>query len=333
MTRVARGALSPTATRSAAGKAATEVSVGQPRRRKQKGSRGGFRPWWMPRNSRAYLLVLPCAAVIGVLVVYPLVLSLLDSVRADSAIVPTHQFVGARNYITVFTDPDFQRASLNTLVYLAIATFGSLFIGWGIAAWLYSIRRVRATFLAIIVLPWAVPGTVNGVLWSFILNPTNGLLNGILRDLHVISHNVVWMAGTQSGLIAIGASLVWQITPITAVILLAGLESIPPELYQQAAVDGTSGRGAFFRITAPLLRPALAIALLQAGILGISIFDQVYVLSSFSPTTNSVLVQVYRYAFEDFNFGVGMAASMIVTAGTLLVSLFYLKVIYREIQM
>lgn len=287
----------------------------------------------MPANPRAYLLVLPCAAVIGVLVLYPLVLSVIDSVRSDNAIVPTRNFVGARNYITVLTDPSFQHASVNTLVYLAIATLGSLIAGWGIASWLHSIRRVRATFLALIVLPWAVPGTVNGVLWSFIFNPTNGLLNDILRGLHIISHNVVWLAGSQTGLIAIGLSLVWQIAPISAVILLAGLENIPKQLYEQAAVDGASGRAAFSRITTPLLRPALAIALLQAGILGISIFDQVYVLSSFSPNTSSVLLQVYLYAFQDYNFGVGMAASMIVTAGTLLLSLFYLKVVYREIEM
>lgn len=272
-------------------------------------------------------------AVIGVLVLYPLVVSVIDSVRSDSAIVPVHRFVGARNYATVVTDPSFQRASVNTLVYLAIATLGSLIAGWGIAAWLRSIKRMSAIFLAIVVLPWAVPGTVNGVLWSFILNPTNGLLNKILRDLHLISHNVVWLAGSQTGLLAIGVSLVWQIAPISAVILLAGLESIPQQLYEQASVDGASRSGTLFRITTPLLRPALAIALLQAGILGISIFDQVYVLSSFSPTTSSVLLQVYLYAFQDFNFGVGMAASMIVTVGTLLLSLFYLKVVYREIEM
>lgn len=332
MTGVGRNPASPPVTGIAADRAAARIPSSSHRDREQ-GPLRRRRPWWLPANAHAYLLVLPCVVVIGVLVVYPLVVSVVDSVRSDNAIVATHQFVGARNYTTVLTDPSFQRASVNTLVYLAIATLGSLVVGWGIASWLHSIRRMRAVFLAIIVLPWAVPGTVNGVLWSFILNPTNGLLNRILRDLHLISHNIVWLAGTQTGLIAIGISLVWQIAPISAVILLAGLENIPRQLYEQAAVDGASPRHTFLRITTPLLRPALAIALLQAGILGISIFDQVYVLSSFSPNTSSVLLQVYLYAFQDFNFGVGMAASMIVTVATLLLSLFYLKVIYREIEM
>jgi len=290
-----------------------------------------------PRRSRQrvakqpYLLVLPALAILAVLVLYPLVVSLWDSVHVDNLEIPSHAFTGASNYVHVLTDPAFTTASLNTLMYLAMATLGSLIGGMVIALWLHSLSRFRALFLIVIVLPWAVPGTVNGVLWSFIFNPTNGLLNAILTSTHLISHNINWLQGSVSGQVFVAVSLLWQIVPIAAVIFLAGLESIPRPLYEQATVDGASGFAVFGRITLPLLRPAMAIALLNAGILGISIFDQVYVLGGYAPATISAVVQIYLYAFQDFQFGIAIAASMIVTVATLLVSLFYLKVVYREV--
>jgi ABC-type sugar transport system permease subunit len=278
-----------------------------------------------------YLLVLPALAILAVLVLYPLVVSLWDSVHVDNLEIASHAFTGASNYVHALTDPAFTGASLNTLMYLILATVGSLLGGMVIALWLHSFRRFRALFLTIIVLPWAVPGTVSGVLWSFIFNPTNGLLNAMLTSTHLISHNINWLQSSVSGQIFISASLLWQIVPISSVIFLAGLESIPRPLYEQATVDGASGFAVFGRITLPLLRPAMAIGLLNAGILGISIFDQIYVLSGYAPATISAVVQIYLYAFQGFQFGIAIAASMIVTVGTLLVSIFYLKIVYREV--
>lgn len=282
-------------------------------------------------NKQAYLFVLPAVAIIAVLVIYPLVTSINDSFHKDYLDSPSHAFVGAANYVHVFTDPAFHTAALNTLMYLGLATAGSLIIGMVMAVWLRGLRRSRMLFLTILVLPWAVPGVVNGVLWSFIFNPTNGLLNEVLLRLHLLHHPVIWLENPTSAIICISISLLWQISPICAVIFLAGMESIPPVLYEQASVDGSAGMRAFTHITVPLLRPALAIGLLNAGILGLSIFDQVYVLSGYAPASISAVIQVYLYAFQDFQFGIGIAASLVVTVFGLLLSLFYLKVVYREV--
>ena len=270
-------------------------------------------------------------AIIAALVLYPLLTSLYDSFHIDYLENQSHSFAGAANYIHVFTDPAFHTAALNTLAYLAIATVGGLTIGMVIAVWLHGIGRFRMLFLTIIVLPWAVPGVVSGVLWSFIFNPTNGLLNALLLRMHIINHSVIWLESPTSSIICIGISLLWQIAPITSIIFLAGLESIPAVLYEQASVDGSSGVRTFSSITLPLLRPALAIGLLDAGILGLSIFDQVYVLSGYAPASISAVIQIYLYAFQDFQFGIAIAASLVVTVIGLLLSLFYLKVVYREV--
>jgi len=304
---------------------------GKPRREKLPPTkRALLAPRRLP-NKQAYLFVLPAVAVIAVLVLYPLVSSVYDSFHMDYLESPSHAFVGGANYVHVFSDPAFRTAALNTLYYLLLATGGSLVVGLLMAVWLRGIGRSRMLFLTVIVLPWAVPGVVNGVLWSFIFNPTNGLLNEVLVNLHLLHHNVIWLENPTSAIVCISVSLLWQIAPICAVIFLAGMESIPPALYEQASVDGCSGLHSFTRITLPLLRPALAIGLLDAGILGLSIFDQVYVLSGYAPASISAVIQIYLYAFQDFQFGIGIAASLLVTVAGLVISLFYLKIVYREV--
>jgi ABC-type sugar transport system permease subunit len=278
------------------------------------------------------LLLVPAFAVIGVLVLYPLGVSLWDSLHQDNALVFNHQFRGLHNYSVVWHDPAFLQAGLNTLGYLVVVTVGALLLGLGMAFWLHNVARFRAVALAVIVLPWAVPGIVTGALWSFIFNPVNGLLNGVLQGMGIINQPHIWLAGRLTGIFFISLTLIWQITPICAVIFLAGLESIPGELYEEAAVEGASAVDRLRLVTLPLLRPSLAIGLLQASVLAIGIFDQIVVLAGYAPGSISVVMQLYLYAFRDFNFGVGMAASMIVTLGTLLVSLIYIKGVYREVR-
>jgi multiple sugar transport system permease protein len=283
------------------------------------------------RHSAAYLLIGPAAAVIGLLVFYPLALSVWDSLHVDNLLLPDHHFVGARNYTDVLTDPAFVQAAKNTVGYFALVTVGSVLVGSGMAFFLRGVTHLRAAMLVVIVLPWAIPGTVTGALWALVFNPQTGLLDGLLVGLHLRSEPVLWMGGTTSAIVAISLTLIWQVAPITAIILFAGLESIPTTLYEAAAVDGAKGSHVFFGITLPLLRPALAIALLQASVAGIGAFDQIVVLNGYSPNTVSVVMQVYLYAFRDFNFGLGIAASMVVTVTALVVSVVYLKGLYREV--
>ncbi len=284
------------------------------------------------RNAgRAYALLLPTLAVIGLLVFYPLALSVWDSLHVDNLLLHDHHFVGLRNYTDVLTDSAFVHTAKNTLAYFVLVTVGSLLIGGGMAVYLHGMKRLRGLALVAILLPWAVPGTVNGALWSLIFNPETGLLNGLLVWMHIVSRPILWMGGTTSAIFAISLTLIWQLAPITAIFLLAGLESIPRTLYEAAAVDGAVGTRVFLRITVPLLRPSLAVALLWASVAGISAFDQIVVLNGYAPNTSSVVMQLYLYAFRDFNFGYGIAASMAVTAAALGVSLVYLKGVYREV--
>lgn len=283
-------------------------------------------------RGRQHLLLAPCLVLIVLLVLYPMATSLYQSFHDDTPLDPTNAFVGLRNYTFVAADPNFIQAVQNTGQYLLFTTIGSLVMGLAMALWLHSLKRGRSAALVLVVLPWAVPGTVVGTLWSFILNPTGaGLLNGLLLRMHAIGSPVVWLAQPVSGILWITLTLVWQTVPIAALILFAALRSIPAELSESARVDGAGRVSEFFRVTLPLLRPALAISMLNAGVLAIGIYDQVYVLAGFSPRTLSLVGKIYTYSFKDFNFGYGISASVFVTLLTVVVSLFYLKVVYREV--
>lgn len=285
------------------------------------------------RNARlAYLFIAPAVLLIGVLVLYPLVRSIWDSLHVDNLLNASHEFAGLANYRTVVTDPAFHRAALNTVGYFLLASIASLVIGMVMASWLHSIRRGRAVFFVLLILPWAIPGTVSGVLWALILNPSAGLLNGVLQAMHLISAPHVWLKESVTSIVFVSLSLIWQIAPISGIILLAGIESIPRDLYESIAMDGAGTVRTFTRLTLPLLRPAIAISMVNAGVLGIGVFDQVYVLTGNAPGTISAIQQTYLYAFRDLNFGVGIAASIFVTVATLLISVAYLKGVYREVE-
>lgn len=284
------------------------------------------------RAAMPYWFVLPAVIFVAVLVLYPLVLSLYSSVHVDNLLLPgNHSFVGLANYTSILSDPSFVQSAGNTVVYFGFATVGALVFGVPMAFWFHSIHRGRGFFLSLLMLPWAIPGTVTGLLWSFIYNPISGLLNALLSMLHLIPHYMVWLNGSSSSLLFISVSLLWQVLPLSVIIFLAGLESIPENLYESAAIDGGTGWQAMLRITIPLLRPSLAIGLVEAGVLGIGVFDQIYVLTGYAPATKSVIIQTYLYAFQDLNFGRGISAAMIVTAVTLLISIFYLRIVYREV--
>jgi multiple sugar transport system permease protein len=292
--------------------------------------------WWSGRRGREpkilpYVFVAATIVVLAGLNLIPLAYSIIDSLHRGSLLNQDHSFVGLQNYITVFTDPAFQTAFKNTIGYLIYTDVGVLIFGLLIALWLHGIKRRRAVMMAIVLIPWAIPGTVNGEIWALIFKPTNGLLNGVLLKLHIISTNVIWLQGGKS-LPLVSLTLIWQVTPIAALIMLAGLEYIPEDLYEHARIDGGSSLQILRRITLPLLRPAIAISLVVASISAIGIFDQIYVLNGNASSTISVVQQTYIYAFKVLDFGYAVSAAMIGTIVSVIVSLVVLRVIYREIE-
>jgi len=278
-----------------------------------------------------YVFIAATVVVIAVFNIIPLAFALWDSVHNDSPLRPDHGFIGLQNYVEVLSDPAFQNAMANTVKYLLITVVGVLGVGLPTALWLRTVRVRRDLVIALVLIPWAVPGTVTGELWALIFKPTNGMLNGLLLNLGVIDTNIIWLQG-PTAIPFVAVTLIWQTAPIAALILLAGLEYIPSELYEQAKVDGANSFRAFMGVTLPLLRPAIAIAIVVASIAAVGIFDQIYVLNANSPKTISLVQQTYLYAFKVLDFGLGISASMIATIVSVALSFIALRFIYREIE-
>lgn len=279
-------------------------------------------------------LVLPMVVVMAVLVLYPSISSIIGSLQHYQLDDTAYDFIGLGNYARILADSQFLLSIGNTLCYLVIITVAVGLLSVGIAVWLNGLsRRSRAICLTLVILPWAVPGTVSGILWSFILQPTgSGLLNSVLLRLHIVQTSIAWIDNPQLAILCIGLTVAWSATPFGVIILLAGLQGIPGDIYEAAQLDGADARRQFFSITLPLLRPSLPIVLVNAAILAIGVFDQVYVLAGFDPGKVTITAQIYMYAFRDFNFGLAFAASVVSTVLTTVMAALYFKVIYQEVE-
>jgi multiple sugar transport system permease protein len=268
-------------------------------------------------------MVLPLAAAVGVLFVYPLVRGFETSLRSSSLYGPSH-FVGLRNYTDVIHDPNTSDSIVRTLEYLGFAVSLELALGLAIAVALHHIFPGRGVILAILILPWALPSVVSGVLWRRILDPENGLLNSALLHLHLISAPHVWLASGTTAIFLIAIVHVWGALPLISLVLLAGLQSIPDEVYSASAVDGANAVRQFRHITLPLLRPSLAVALTIGTLWAISIFDEIYVLNGTALNTRSILMQVYNTTFADADFAHGTAFAFLLAGVTAILGSGYL---------
>jgi multiple sugar transport system permease protein len=268
-------------------------------------------------------MVLPLVAAVSVLFVYPLVRGLETSLRSSSLYGPSH-FVGLQNYADVIHDPDTRDSIVRTLEYLGFAVSLELVLGLTIAVALHHIFPGRGFVLAVLILPWALPSVVSGVLWRRILDPDNGLLNSALLHLHLISHPHVWLASGTTAILLITIVHVWGALPLISLILLAGLQSIPDEVYSASAVDGANAARQFRHITLPLLRPSVAVALTIGSLWAISIFDEIYVLNGTALNTRSILMQVYNTTFADADFAHGTAFAFLLAGVTAILGSGYL---------
>jgi multiple sugar transport system permease protein len=244
---------------------------------------------------------------------------------------PPTRFTGLGNFRELFTNPVIRTSWVNTAVYVAIGVILSVVLGTAMAVALQRRFRFRGVVLALIILPWALPAVVEAVIWNWIYNPTFGVMNSALHSAHVIGGYHVWLGLERwVTILLIEIVQVWQITPLSVLIILAALQSIQPDLYEAARVDGAGSVEMFRRISLPLIRPALAIATVEALVLSLNIFDQVYILNGIAPLGSSIMLQTYVTTFSDLNFGGGYALSLLVTAATAVLSMAALALLYRR---
>lgn len=307
---------------------AAQLSLKQPPRRPRKSSGGGRRLDLLP-----YALVAPLAVFIGGLALFPAGVTLVESFFKVQPLSPPDRFTGLDNFFRLFSDNAIISSMGNTALYVIIGVVASTVLGVLMAVTLQKKFVGRSILIAVLILPWALPGVVEGIVWSGIWDSNTGLLNSVLTSLHMIDHYQVFLGQNHLvTILAIELVQVWQMTPLSALLILAALQNIPAELYEAAEIDGCSGWAAFRRITLPLVRPGIAIAIVQAVIATLNVFDQPYVLNGAAATGSSVTMETYFISFQNLDFGEGYALSLLITVVTLAVSLGVVRLVYRPVE-
>jgi multiple sugar transport system permease protein len=287
----------------------------------------------MARRGRLlpYILLSPLVVFIGALSFIPTADTAVEAFFRVTPLDPPARFTGLGNFRALFSNPAIITSWVNTGVYVVVGVVASVVLGTVIAVALRRRFRLRGVILALVILPWALPAVVEAVIWSWIYNPTFGVMNSALHSAHVIGGYHLWLGLDRwLTIVLIEIVQVWQITPLSALIILAALQAIPPDLYEAARVDGAGPAAAFRRISLPLIRPALAVCAVEALVLSLNIFDQVYILNGIAPLGSSVMLQTYVTTFEDLNFGGGYALSLLVTLATAVLSMGMLALLYRR---
>ena len=288
----------------------------------------GRRLDWLP-----YALVTPLVVFIIGLALFPAGVTLVEAFFRVQPLNPPDTFTGLENFVRIFRDGTIVSSMVNTAYYAVIGVAGSTVLGIFMAVILQKPFRGRAVLIAVLILPWALPGVVEGIIWSGIWDSNTGLLNSVLASLHLISQYQVFLGRNHLvTILVIEIVQVWQMTPLSTLLVLAALQNIPGDLYEAAEIDGASGWKAFTRITLPLARPGIAIAMVQAVVATLNVFDQPYVLNGAASTGASVMEQTYFVSFQNLDFGEGYALSLLITVVTIVASLAVVKLVYRSVK-
>lgn len=281
----------------------------------------------LARTSFVVPALLFIAAVFLIPLLYSLYLSLTQySMRTGS------EFVGLENYARLATDAVFLRSLLITGYFAAVAVAVEVSLAMAIAL-LLNRRFIGRNFLrAALLVPWAVPWVVNGIMWRWIFNPRFGALNALLQQLGIIGEYQIWLGEPFQALNMMIVADLWKETPFIALLLLTGLQSVPASMYEAARMDGANKIQQFFRITLPLLRPVVFVAVSLRTIWALKTFDLVYALTQGGPSlgTNLLNYHIYTTSFARGNFGSGASMSVIFAVLILLLALLYYRWIFRD---
>ena len=256
-------------------------------------------------STAAWLFLAPALLALAIAGGWPLLRTLWFSLTDAQLAGGDFRFVGLENYRWLLTDPDWWRALRNTLLFATVSVALETALGILLALVLDAGFRGRSLVRAAIILPWAIPTVVSAKIWAWMLHDQFGILNRALLAIGAIERPLAWTADPDLAMAAVIAVDVWKTTPFMALLILAGLQMIPKDIYEAAEIDGVHPVKQFFKITLPLVRPALMVAIIFRVLDALRIFDLIYVLTPNSDATKtmSVLSQENLFQFDNFAEG------------------------------
>jgi multiple sugar transport system permease protein len=262
-----------------------------------------------------WLLLIPALLVLSLVFVYPIVRAFWLSLFTENLSTQLQPvFSGLANYSRMLGDGRFWQSMGNTTIFTVVSVLLELVLGMGIALVLNQSFRGRGVVRTIAIIPWALPTAIMGLAWTWIFNDQYGVVNDLLQRLGLIQTGISWLGEPTLAMMALIIADVWKTTPFISIILLAGLQSIPQDLYEAHSMDGANPWQSFCQITLPLLMPQILIALLFRFAQAFGIFDLVQVMTGGGPAgaTETVSIYIYSTVMRYLDFGYG-AALVVVT--------------------
>jgi len=284
-----------------------------------------------------YLMVAPAVILVLVITVYPMLESLRMSFLAYDLMrinIDGTPFVGLKNFDTILHDQRFLISLKNTFLFAIIVVSAVIFLGLMMAQLLNMSFRGRGVLRSLILIPWVTPPVVAATIWVWMYQPERSPFNQVLRALGIIQTNIRFLADTTTFLggisipmLAVSSVRIWNGLPFVTLMILAGLQSIPVELYEAAEIDGAGALARLRFITLPSLRPVLAILITLLGLGAIGHFEVNYVMTGGGPRdlTSILAVVAYRQAFSFYRFDLASAISTVILVLTSLIATFYIR--------
>ncbi len=272
--------------------------------------------------------VMPAVVLLSLVTVYPIISILYLSLHRRLLIFDISKFVGLDNYLFLVKDSRFWNAFWNTTYFTGVSVALELLLGLSIALLLNRTFRFKGLVTAMVLIPWAIPTVVSARMWEWMYNTDFGILN------HLMGVKINWLGSPFWAMNAAVLMDVWKTTPFAAILLLAGLNVIPRELYQAARIDGAGSWSIFRRITLPLLMPVVLVVLLFRTMDAFRVFDAVYVLTGGGPANSTETLSIYAYKvlFQTLQFGYGSTLSITVFLCIGAISVLYLRFLRGEVK-
>jgi multiple sugar transport system permease protein len=294
------------------------------------------RGWSAPNEPQPFLFFVlnsPAILLLLGLVLYPIVYSFWLSLHAYNLRQPNRvRFIGLDNYATVLSSDQFWSAAGNTALFCAGSISLTVILGTLLALLLNESFPGRGLLRAVMLLPWAIPPVVNGLIWQWLLDGQHGLINALLLGAGLISEPQAWLSQTSTAMPALILAQVWNHVPFVAVVMLAALQTVPEELYDSARLEGAGVLQRFRHITLPWLSHALLLVLVTQTMVALRTFDIIYVLTGGGPGSATTVIAWLTYVttFNLTDFGRGNAYAYLIALVTLGLSLLYIRMLWKR---
>ena len=281
------------------------------------------------RRGYSWATLTPVLALVGLFTLLPFAYAAWTSVHRHVLVLQGRPFVGMRNYRNAIDDPLFGSSLKTTLIFVLVAVPLVTLIGLLVALLLDQRVRGFGVLLVLILLPWSVPTVSAGIMWRLLLHGDFGALDGFLFRIGAVDSYVQWLSSPNLAMGSVIAVHAWREFPLAAILFLASLQTIPPELGEAARLDRAGAWQRFRYVTLPLLKAPLLIVLVYETIVAFSVFDLVYVLTGGGPGSATTLFSWFTYTatFKYLNFGEGAALSFMMAAILLAVILVYMRIV------